>query len=91
MSEAKSLPSMLRASCQKWGDKPAMLYNDGGFKPVSYTQLLATVHSWASVIRTLGLERGERICIQSESCKEWAFFDWACQTLGLVVVPIYPT
>ncbi|HEY3782119.1 MAG TPA: long-chain fatty acid--CoA ligase [Fimbriimonadaceae bacterium] len=89
--EAKSLPAMLRSSCLKWGEKPAMLYNDGGFKPVSYTQLLDTVHSWASVIKTLGLQRGERICIQSESCKEWAFFDWACQTLGIVVVPIYPT
>jgi long-chain acyl-CoA synthetase len=91
MSEAKSLPEMLRSSCLKWGEKPAMLYNDGGFKPVSYTELLATVHSWASVIRPLGLQRGERVCIQSESCKEWAYFDWACQTLGIVVVPIYPT
>src|SRR6185369_13766820 len=41
--------------------------------------------------QSLGIQTGDRLCIQSESCAEWAFLDWACQTLGIVVVPIYPT
>ena len=68
-----------------------MLYSDHGFKPISYSRLFEIVHSYAGVIRSFGLNKGDKIAIQSESCKEWAFVDWASQTLGIVVVPIYPT
>lgn len=68
-----------------------MLYPDHGFKPISYSKLYEVVHSYAGAISSLGLKKGDKLAIQSESCKEWAFVDWACQTLGIVVVPIYPT
>jgi long-chain acyl-CoA synthetase len=91
MPEPKNLGDMLRQSCQKWGDKPAILYHDKGFKPVSYSELWRTVQTYAGALKALGLKRGDRFVIQSENCKEWSFVDWASRTLGVVLVPIYPT
>lgn len=89
---AKSLGDALRQSVAKWGDKPAMLYPSGKeFLPISYTDLAKRVRSYCGVLRGLGLERGDRVALQSESCVEWALLDWSCQCLGICLVPIYPT
>jgi long-chain acyl-CoA synthetase len=89
--QVKNLGDMLRKSCAQWGDKPAILYSDKGFKAISYSELLLTVQRYAGVVKGLGLKRGDRITVQSENCKEWVFLDWACRTLGVILVPIYPT
>src|SRR5690606_27265765 len=40
---------------------------------------------------TLGLARGDRMAIISESRPEWLHADLAAQTLGIVDVPVYPS
>jgi long-chain acyl-CoA synthetase len=88
----RSLGALLRASAGKFGDKPAMLAPDkDGFRPISYRELYDLAHRYAGVLRSFGLARGDRLVILSENAPEWAITDWACQTLGIVVVPIYPT
>lgn len=90
--EAKSLGQMLGANCARYGSKAAMLApGPNGFKEISYAELYETVHAYAGVIDSFGLKKGDRLVILSENCPEWAFVDWACQTLGIIVVPIYPT
>src|SRR5438128_6597330 len=90
--EAKSLGQMLGQRCAKYGAKAAMLAPGGdGFKAISYEDLYEKVHDYAGAVDSLGLKKGDRLAIQSENCPEWAFTDWACQTLGIIVVPIYPT
>src|SRR5688572_8999723 len=39
----------------------------------------------------LGLKRGDRLAIISESRPEWLYVDLAAQTLGVVDAPVYPT
>ncbi|MEQ9306221.1 MAG: AMP-binding protein, partial [Marinoscillum sp.] len=39
----------------------------------------------------LGIKKGERIALISENRPEWNFIDFACQQIGVVVVPMYPT
>lgn len=83
---------MLGMRCALHAGKAAMLAPEqGGFREISYKELYSTVQAYAGAIDSLGLKRGDRLCILSENCPEWAFADWACQTLGVVVVPIYPT
>ena len=90
--EAKSLGDMLRHTANRVPDKAAMLIpKNNQFSEILYRDLLETVRSYAGAIRSLGIRRGERLALISENCAEWAFVDWACQTLGVVVVPIYPT
>jgi long-chain acyl-CoA synthetase len=87
-----SLGAMLRHSCTTYADRTANLVPSGkSFEPVTYRELFQKVRRWASGVRALGLARGDRVCILSENCPEWAWFDWACQTMGVITVPIYPT
>ncbi|MCO5296288.1 MAG: long-chain fatty acid--CoA ligase [Fimbriimonadaceae bacterium] len=89
---ANNLGELLRASCSKWGDEPAFLVRSKhGFEPVSYATLWQRATAYAAALRALGVARGDRVAIQSENCPEWAQADWACQLLGAILVPIYPT
>lgn len=87
-----TLGRLLRQSCERFRDRPAMYpWSRDGYRPMTYGDLADTVRRYASAVRALGLERGDRLVILSENCADWAWTDWACQTLGVVVVPIYPT
>ncbi len=61
------------------------------FTPVSYAELYKVTERFAAALKELGVKKGDRLVILSENCPEWAFTDWACQTMGVIVVPIYPT
>lgn len=83
---------MLRRTVRRLPEKVAMLApGKDGFREIRYRELYEIVGRYAAALRSLGLQRGERACIVSENCPEWAFADWACQCLGIVLVPIYPT
>jgi|CXWL01.1.fsa_nt_gi long-chain acyl-CoA synthetase len=57
----------------------------------STTQVLAAVHALARAFLARGLAKGNRVALFAENCPEWHFVDFACQVLGLVSVPLYPT
>lgn len=68
------------------------MYPEGqGFGTLTYRELEGSVREYAAALVAWGLKRGERLALQSENCMEWALVDWACQSLGIVLVPIYPT
>jgi len=90
--EHPSLGAMLRTNCQRFADRIAMLNpRKDGFEEIRYRDLGERVRRYAAVVDTFGLTKGDRLVILSENCMEWALVDWACQTLGIIVVPIYPT
>ena len=90
--EAKSLGDMLRRTANRVPDKVAMLApNKNGFDEIRYRDLLEKARTYASTLYGMGLRRGDKVVIVSENCIEWAFADWGCQTLGITVVPVYPT
>ncbi len=92
LGEAKSLPHLFQLSCQTWGLKVAMRIPHGKTRrDISFTQLYKDVHEMAGAVRSYGLVRGDALCLFSENCYEWALLDWACQTLGIILVPVYPT
>jgi long-chain acyl-CoA synthetase len=92
MQQAKTLPDLLRRSAFQWTGRPAMLIRKGSsFEPLSYSGLYETVRKYTGALRSLGLKSGDRVAILSENCPEWAFADWGAQTMGITVVPIFPT
>jgi long-chain acyl-CoA synthetase len=64
---------------------------DGRYQKIPHATVLERVRRLALGMRELGLARGDRVAILSENCPEWAFADWACLTLGIADVPVYPT
>jgi len=64
---------------------------DGAYHPISHTEVADRVRHAARGLSSLGVRRGDRVGILSENRPEWAIADFACLTVGLTDVPIYPT
>ena len=63
----------------------------GEWRPISSEELLRRVRRVALGLHALGLRRGDRAGILSESSPEWVIADLGCQFAGIVNVPVYPT
>jgi len=74
-------------------DKPDALLAKvaGRFEPISHRTLLERVRRTALGLGELGIHRGDRVAILSENRPEWAIADYACLTVGVTDVPVYPT
>ncbi|MEJ7760990.1 MAG: long-chain fatty acid--CoA ligase [Gemmatimonadaceae bacterium] len=74
-------------------DKPdALQFKSAGvYRPISHRDLADRVRHLAMGLRELGAEAGDRIGILSENRPEWAIADYACLTIGLTDVPLFPT
>ena len=74
-------------------DKPdALQYKLGDkYELVSHREILTRVRRAALGLGSLGIKRGDRVAILSENRPEWAIADYACLTIGVTDVPIYPT
>ncbi|MDX6484423.1 MAG: long-chain acyl-CoA synthetase, partial [Gaiellaceae bacterium] len=82
---------MLRALTLK-ARPDALNYKRGGeWRLISSEELLRRVRRVALGLHELGLRRGERAGILSESSPDWVVADLGCQFAGVVNVPLYPT
>jgi long-chain acyl-CoA synthetase len=64
---------------------------DGKWLPISSEEFERRVRRVALGLYALGLRRGDRAGVLSESSPEWVIADVGCQFAGIVNVPIYPT
>ena len=71
--------------------KPAQFvrHRGGAWQSIAADAALAEVESLALGLRALGVERGDRVAILSETRYEWAVADLAILGLGAVTVPLY--
>src|SRR5712691_6420194 len=73
--------------------KPDTLnYKRGGvWHSISSNEMLARAQRIALGLYSLGVRRGDRVALLSESCVEWVLADQGCIFAGAIGVPIYPT
>ncbi len=73
-------------------DKPdALQYKrEGKYRPISHRDLLTRVRHVGQGLLQQGLQPGDRVAILSENRPEWAIADFACLTVGITDVPLYP-
>jgi long-chain acyl-CoA synthetase len=64
---------------------------DGRWIPISSADVLQRARWIAAGLYSLGVRRGDRVAILSESRPEWTLADAGCIFLGAIDVPIYPT
>lgn len=64
---------------------------DGRWIPISSADVLQRARWIAAGLYSLGVRRGDRVAILSESRPEWTLVDAGCIFLGAIDVPIYPT
>lgn len=90
--EARSIGVMLANSCKQWGSKTALIVPDGhSHRKITYTELYVRVRQYAGALNSLGLQKGDKICIWSDNSLQWMLTDWAALSLGITTVPIYPS
>jgi long-chain acyl-CoA synthetase len=82
---------MLRALTSKARPDTLNYKREGVWHPISSEELLRRVRHVALGLHALGLRRGERAGILSESSPEWVIADLGCQFAGIVNAPLYPT
>jgi len=64
---------------------------DGRWRAFSSEELTRRARHVALGLHALGLRRGDRAAILSESSPEWVLADLGCLSAGVVNVPLYPT
>jgi long-chain acyl-CoA synthetase len=63
----------------------------GLYRERTWRDYALLVGSCALGLRSLGLNRGERVAIMGNACEEWMICDLAAQSLGCITYGIYPT
>lgn len=64
---------------------------DGQWASISSDEVLTRAREIAAGLTTLGINRGDRLAILSESSPQWTLIDAGSLFAGIVDVPIYPT
>jgi long-chain acyl-CoA synthetase len=85
------IADLLPRAAAAYGARPAVTYNDGGWKSVSYSEVGDRVRQLAKGLIALGVEKGDRVSILGNTRPEWTYYDFAALSAGAVVVPIYQT
>jgi long-chain acyl-CoA synthetase len=87
-----SMADSLRKSAARFPTKHVYTFAEKGkVEGITYTELVRITRGIAAQLRDAGVNRGDRVVIISMNRPEWSMADLAGQTLGAIVVPIYPT
>jgi long-chain acyl-CoA synthetase len=90
--EPGTLNELFFKSIEKFDRPDALQFKQNDkFRPISHREVAARVQRAALGLGALGIEKGDRVGILSETRPEWAIADYACLTNGFTDVPIYPT
>jgi long-chain acyl-CoA synthetase len=81
-----SLVAMLRASVERDADASAVL--EVGGPSLSYGELWERAARVGGGLRTLGVERGDRVAIRLGNGIDWVLAFFGAQLIGAVVVPV---
>ena len=74
------------------GDATVVLtLNRGKWEPITSKQMYGRVRAAVELLRSWGIQRGDRVGILSENRWEWPVADFAVLAIGAVDVPLYQT
>jgi long-chain acyl-CoA synthetase len=87
-----TLPRLLRDRARRTPHRVAFRHKELGiWQETTWVEYLDRVRAFCFGLRSLGVERGDRVAIHSENRPEWLYADLATESLGAIVVGIYPT
>ncbi|MFH2011940.1 MAG: AMP-binding protein [Pseudomonadota bacterium] len=78
---------------KKYGDERVALREKeyGIWQEITWKEYGEHVRNFALGLISLGLEKGDHVCIIGESCKEWIYADLGNESAGGITVGIYST
>ena len=88
----ETLPALLADKRQRFGSRTALREKDlGVWEEVSWSEYYDHVKYCALGFLALGLQRGDKVAILGDNCREWLYADLAAQAAGGTAVGVYPT
>ncbi|HEY9855820.1 MAG TPA: long-chain fatty acid--CoA ligase, partial [Stenomitos sp.] len=89
---ATTLPAIFQQTIAQFGDRPALMFKDGGrYRSFTYREFNRRVDHLSAFLMEAGVGHGERVALLSENRPEWVIADQALLAIGAIDVPIYPT
>lgn len=92
--EAGTLPGLFRIRRDRTPESVAYIQFDseiGKWRSYTWQETGRLVARWRAALASEGFGPGERVAVLLRNCVEWVGFDQAALSLGLVVVPLYPS
>lgn len=89
-SEFENLFQMFDRSVETWGSRELFgTKKQGTWTWTTYAEVGALVAALRGGLASLGIQRGDRVCLISNNRVEWVVAAYACFGLGAVLVPMY--
>ncbi len=90
--ELDTIPKLLARNSKLYSDRVALREKDLGiWQRTTWDEYWDHVSYFALGIKKLGLEKGDKLSILGDNCREWLYADLATQSSSAVTVGIYPT
>ncbi|KKQ67041.1 MAG: hypothetical protein A3F95_01780 [Candidatus Nealsonbacteria bacterium RIFCSPLOWO2_12_FULL_39_31] len=87
---ANTIPEVFFKTAEMFPEKTTFLYKKNGlYCPIKYKEAAENIRVLAFGISQLGIKRGGKIAILSENRPEWAMFDLAIMSMGVISVPLH--
>jgi long-chain acyl-CoA synthetase len=64
---------------------------EGSWRSIGWVDAAGCVDALAAGFLALGIKRGDRVALLSRTRVEWSLCDLALASLGVILVPVYPT
>ncbi len=92
MSSATRLFDYIKNN-QSTADRELLLAKreDKGWKKYNKTEIIELVDCLSKAMLSKGLQKGDRVALMSGNRPEWNIIDFACNQIGVALVPLYPT
>ncbi len=89
----KNLYDLFDSLEKYYNENPVIKYRrgDGDWKGIYPDELKKTVYKIAMGLDSLGLSKGDKVCLMNQTNHYWTLIDFAIEIMGMVNVPIYPT
>src|SRR4051812_16258285 len=86
----ENLVEMFERSVEAYGPREIFgTKTNGQWVWTTYAELGKLVDAFRGGLASLGVKRGDNVCIVSNNRVEWAVAAYACQGLGAALVPMY--
>ena len=92
-TDAKTIADLLPVAIADHSNVEAVRYKDdsGTWTSKTFAEVGEIVRDLSRGLIELGVEKGDKVAILSNTRVEWTYFDFAALTAGATVVPIYQT
>lgn len=90
MDKRETIPQIIKSNCTKWGSRAAMSMKMFGiWQRYSWQDYYERVKYFSLGLISLGLERGDVVCIIGDNEPQWFWGEFAAQATGAIATGIF--